>query len=62
MVKRYTELKLTELFKRVLNYIECLEEKLEASDEKNVRYENQILKLEKLLQSHNIDTEKINFI
>ncbi|XP_051175811.1 uncharacterized protein LOC127290987 isoform X2 [Leptopilina boulardi] len=36
MVKRYTELKLTELFKRVLNYIECLEEKLEASDEKNV--------------------------
>lgn len=45
-----TELRLTELFKRILNHIELLERKLEDSTERNRQYEKQIEELKNLLK------------
>lgn len=61
-VTRCTKFTLTELLRMVLNYIERLEEKLDASVEKNKQYENQILELKKLLQSSSFSRDKVNFM
>ncbi|XP_033212833.1 uncharacterized protein LOC117170275 [Belonocnema kinseyi] len=50
-LKKYTKCKLSQLLKTALNYIECLEDKLTITTEKNTQYEMQILELENLLQS-----------